>query len=80
MPAIAVRSLLEETQRALRVRAAAHNRSMEAEIRAILEDAVRSEQCAKLGSLLCAIASRAGVTDQDVQVLEQILASNVRKR
>jgi len=36
MPAITVRNLSEETHRALKVRAAQHGRSTEAEIREIL--------------------------------------------
>jgi plasmid stability protein len=41
MAVITVRSLPEETHRALRLRAALHGRSTEAEIRLILEEAVR---------------------------------------
>ena len=40
MAAITVRNLPDEVQRRLKRRAAAHNRSMEAEARAILADAV----------------------------------------
>ncbi|HEY0260393.1 MAG TPA: hypothetical protein VGC18_11130 [Lacisediminihabitans sp.] len=40
MPAIIVRNLTDEVQRGLKRRAAAHNRSMEAEVRAILSAAV----------------------------------------
>ena len=43
MPAVTIRSLSDETHRALKVRAAQHNRSTEAEMRAILEAAVRPE-------------------------------------
>jgi plasmid stability protein len=41
MADLSIRNLDEEVKRRLRVRAAHHGRSMEAEIRAILEDAVR---------------------------------------
>ncbi len=71
MTAVTIRNLPEETHRALRVRAAINGRSTEAEIRAILEDAVRPEGRVKLGSLLSGIARRAGVTDEDVEALEQ---------
>lgn len=40
MATITVRNLSSDTQRALKRRAADHGRSMEAEVRAILEDAV----------------------------------------
>lgn len=41
MPAVTVRNLAESTHRALKARAARHGRSTEAEIRVILEEAVR---------------------------------------
>lgn len=40
MAAISIRNLDDQTRDRLRVRAASHGRSMEAEIRAILKDAV----------------------------------------
>ena len=54
MASVTVRNLPDETHRALRVRAATHGRSTEAEIRAILESAVRPEGRVKLGTLLAA--------------------------
>ena len=71
MKAVTIRNLPEETHRALRVRAALHGRSTEAEIRAILENAVRPEGRVRLGSLLSDIARRAGVQDEEVDALEQ---------
>lgn len=71
MTAVTIRNLPEETHRALRVRAAINGRSTEAEIRAILEDAVRPEGRVRVGTLLSAIARRAGVMDEDVEALEQ---------
>jgi plasmid stability protein len=71
MKAVTIRNLPEATHRALRVRAAINGRSTEAEIRAILEDAVRPEGRVKIGSLLASIARRAGVKDEDVDALEQ---------
>ncbi len=38
MPVLTVRNVPEETKRRLRIRAAEHGRSMEAELRAILEE------------------------------------------
>lgn len=43
MPAITIRNLSDETHRALKLRAAQHGRSAEAEMRAILEAAVRPQ-------------------------------------
>ncbi|WP_201415397.1 FitA-like ribbon-helix-helix domain-containing protein [Mesorhizobium sp. J8] len=71
MAAVTVRNLPEETHRALRVRAAINGRSTEAEIRAILEAAVRPESRVRVGTLLSAIARRSGVTNKDVEALEQ---------
>ena len=67
MASLTVRNLPDETHRALRMRAARHGRSTEAEIRAILEDAVRPAQRVKLGSLLAEIGSEAGGVELDIQ-------------
>jgi antitoxin FitA len=66
MASVTVRNLPEETHRALRVRAAMHGRSTEAEIRAILESAVRPESRVKLGSLLAEIGRDAGGVDLEI--------------
>lgn len=58
MAAVTVRSLTDETHRALKLRAAQHGRSTEAEIRAILEEAVRPK--VRLGSALRAVAQGIG--------------------
>lgn len=42
MATLTIRNLPEPVRRSLKERAAAHNRSMEAEVRAILEDSVAS--------------------------------------
>lgn len=55
-----IRNLPEEVHRALRVRAAQHGRSTEAEVRKILETTVQPTQRIKLGSLLRSIAREAG--------------------
>lgn len=63
MAVVTVRNLPEETHRALRLRAAQHGRSTEAEIRLILEDAVRPESRVKIGSALAAFGQRFGGPD-----------------
>jgi plasmid stability protein len=70
MPAVTIRNLSDETHRALRVRAAHHGRSTEAEIRDIIEAAVRPAERVKLGSLLTAIGRDAELADSDVEVLQ----------
>lgn len=69
MAMLTVRNLPEEVHRALRVRAAVHGRSTEAEVRAILEDAVRPAGRIELGSLLGEIGRSAGLTDAEVERL-----------
>lgn len=66
MSAVTVRSLPAETHRALKERAARHGRSTEAEIRAILEDAVRPQTRIKMGSELARFGRRFGGLDLDV--------------
>ncbi|TVR07527.1 MAG: plasmid stabilization protein [Salinarimonadaceae bacterium] len=72
MPAVVIRNLSEETHRALKLRAARHNRSAEAEMRAILEAALRPEHRLRLGSALAEISRRAGLTNADIEALEQV--------
>jgi plasmid stability protein len=63
MPSLTVRNLPDETHRALRVRAALHGRSTEAEIRAILEETVRPAQRLKIGTELHRIGQEVGGMD-----------------
>ena len=72
MAAVTIRNLSEEAHRALKVRAAQHNRSTEAEMRAILEAAVRPEGRLLLGTALSEIGQKYGVTKADVEALEQV--------
>ena len=66
MPAVTVRNLPEETHRALKLRAALHGRSTEAEIRAILEDVVRPRTRVKIGSELAAFGQRFAGIEFDI--------------
>lgn len=67
MASVTVRNLSDETHRALRVRAAMHGRSTEAEIRAILESAVRPEGRVRLGTLLAEIGREMGGVDLEIE-------------
>ena len=67
MAAVTVRNLPEETHRALKLRAAQHGRSTEAEIREILEEAIRPKERIKIGSELAAFGRRFGGLDLDVE-------------
>lgn len=73
MPTITVRNVTPEVHRALRVRAASHGRSAEAEIRTILETAIQPAGRIKLGSLLADIAREAGgLTDAEAEYFNQL--------
>jgi plasmid stability protein len=69
MAMLTVRNLPEEVHRALRVRAAGHGRSTEAEVRAILEEIVKPRGRVKLGSLLVEIGRDARLTDKQVDLM-----------
>jgi plasmid stability protein len=71
MPSITVRNVSEEVHRALKVRAAQHGRSAEAEVRLILEQAMIPEQRLRLGDAMAAIARKYKVTDDEVAAIEQ---------
>ena len=71
MPAVTIRNLSEATHRALKVRAAHHGRSAEAEMREILEAAVRPETRLRLGSALAERSRLLGLTNEDFAVLDQ---------
>ena len=65
MAAVTVRNLPDETLRALKLRAAQRGRSTEAEIRAILENAVRPQE--GLGSALAAVGRALGGVELDLR-------------
>ncbi len=64
MSSVTVRNLPEETHRALKLRATQHGRSTEAEIRYILENAVRPS--VGMGDALAAIGRELGGVELDV--------------
>ena len=66
MAVVTVRNLPEETHRALKLRAAQHGRSTEAEIREILEEQVRPKSRVKVGSELAAFGRRFGGVDLNI--------------
>lgn len=71
MPAVTIRNLSDEAHRALKVRAAHHGRSTEAEIRDILEEAVRPANRLRIGSAMAALSREVGLTNADFEALEQ---------
>jgi antitoxin FitA len=79
MAAVTIRNLSDEAHRALKLRAAQNNRSAEAEMRAILEAAVRPEGRVLIGTALSEASRRMGLTNADFEALEQAL-DEVRDR
>jgi plasmid stability protein len=72
MSSITVRNVPAEVHRALRVRAARHGRSTEAEIREILAAAVKPGGRVKLGSLLADIGRKARLTDEEFAIFDEV--------
>ncbi len=72
MATVTVRNLPDEVHRALRVRAAIHGRSTEAEIREILESTVQPSERLRLGTALAALGRRVRLTEEDFSVFEQV--------
>jgi len=71
MATLTVRNLPEEVYLALRLRAALHGRSTEAEVRALLEEAVKPQGHLKLGSMLAEIGRKVKLTDEEVALINQ---------
>ncbi|WP_341962912.1 Arc family DNA-binding protein [Pseudomonas sp. RC10] len=71
MAVLTVRNVPEEVHRALRMRAAEHGRSTEAEVRAILAQAVSPESRLLMGDALMNIGRRFHLSDEDVESMSQ---------
>lgn len=67
MPSVVIRNIPEAIHRALKRRAEQHGRSTEAEIRAILELAVRPPTRVRVGSQLAAIGRRLQGVDLHIE-------------
>jgi len=77
MGAVTIRNLPDATHRALKARAARHGRSTEAEIRDILESAIRPPQRLRLGSTLAQVGRRHGGVELAIE-RDQTAAPPVR--
>jgi plasmid stability protein len=71
MAMLTVRNLPEEVHRALRVQAALHGRSTEAEVREILASAVKPDARVRVGDALAALGRQIGLTNEDFEVFDQ---------
>ena len=71
MAVLTVRNVPDEVHRALRLRAAQHGHSTEAEVRAILSSAVKPEKRVRLGDALAALGHKVGLTNEDLAIFDQ---------
>lgn len=69
---LTARNLPDHVHRALRVQAALHGRSTEAEVREILAVAVKPEARVRLGDALAALGQKIGLTNEDFDVFNQV--------
>lgn len=72
MAILTVRNVPDDVHRALRVRAAQHGRSTEAEVREILAAVVKPEKRVRVGEALAAIGRKIGLTNEDLVVFESV--------
>ena len=72
MAMLTVRNLPDDVHRALRVQAALHGHSTEAEVREILATAVKPETRVRLGDALAELGRQIGLTNEDVEVFNQV--------
>lgn len=71
MATVTIRNLSDEAHRALKLRAKLNRCSLETETRAILEAAARPEARLQLGSALVGLSRRFGLTDAEVEAIDQ---------
>lgn len=72
MAMLTVRNLPDEVHRALRVQAALHGHSTEAEVREILASAVKPESRVRVGDALAELGRKIGLTNKDFEAFEQV--------
>ena len=75
MGMMTVRNIPEGVHNALKARAKLHNRSTEAEVRAILEDAVLHGGRIQIGNALTGLSKLLGLTNEDFECLSQLRAN-----
>ena len=72
MAMMTVRNIPETVHNALKARAKLHNRSTEAEVRAILEEAINPAGRVPLGDALAELSRSIGLSNEDFAVFEQV--------
>ena len=71
MGMMTISSIPDEVHNALKARAKRHRRSIEAEVRAILEEVTRPQTRLKMGDTLAAMSHSIGLTNEDFEIFEQ---------
>lgn len=72
MAMLTIRNLPDNVHRALRVRAAMHGQSTEAEVREILANVVKPEMRVRMGDALAELGHKIGLTNEDFEVFNQV--------
>ncbi len=72
MAILTVRNAPDEVHRALRMLAAQHGRSTEAEVREILATVVKPEKRIRLGDALASLGRKIGLTNEDFAVFDRV--------
>lgn len=71
MAMMTVRNIPDEIHSALKARAKRHNRSAEAEMRAILEEAILPKTRIQMGDALAELGRKIGLKNDDLTALDQ---------
>lgn len=72
MAMLTIRNLPDTVHRALRVRAAQHGQSTEAEVREILASVVKPEARTRMGDALSNLGKKIGLTNEDFEIFNQV--------
>lgn len=72
MAILTIRNVPPEVHLALRIQAATHKRSTEAEVRDILKNAVKPKQSIRMGDALAAVGRQIGLTAEDCEIIARI--------
>lgn len=72
MAMLTIRNLPDNVHRALRVRAAMHGQSTEAEVREILASVVKPDMRVRMGDALAELSNKIGLTNENFEVFNQI--------
>ena len=72
MAMLTVRNLPDDVHRALRVQAALHGRSTEAEVREILANAVKPEARMRVGDALAALGRKLALENEDFDIFNEV--------